>query len=79
MPGYEQLCAETKREKLRGNNMKKDFIKRAIRKAANIVVEETTPLDTNIAEITPYTFRKIERKTSRINLLVPSINPEHVF
>lgn len=59
--------------------MKKNLIKRAIRKAANMVVEETTSLDTNVAEITPYTFRKISREKKRMNLLVPSINPEHVF
>lgn len=59
--------------------MKKNLIKRAIRKAANMVVEETTPLDTNVAEITPYTFRRISRERKRMNLLVPSINPEHVF
>ena len=59
--------------------MKKNFIRRAIRKAANMVVEETTPLETNVAEITPYTFRKTVRNKKRMNLLVPSINPEHVF
>ena len=79
MPGHEQLCAQTKREKLRGKHMKKNLIRRAIRKAANRVLEEAAPLDTNIAEITPYTFRKTQRKTGRVNLLVPSINPEHVF
>ena len=36
-------------------------------------------LDTNVYEITPYTFRKIDYPNRRINLLVPSINAEHVF
>ena len=36
-------------------------------------------LDTNVYEITPYTFRKIEYPNRRMNLLVPSINAEHVF
>ena len=36
-------------------------------------------LDTNVYDITPYTFRKIEYPNRRMNLLVPSINAEHVF
>lgn len=36
-------------------------------------------LDTNVYEITPYTFRKIDYPRRRMNLLVPSINAEHVF
>ena len=36
-------------------------------------------MDTNVYEITPYTFRKIEYPNRRMNLLVPSINAEHVF
>lgn len=36
-------------------------------------------LDTNVYEITPYTFRKIDYPNRRMNLLVPSINAEHVF
>lgn len=32
-----------------------------------------------IPEITPYIFRESNFKGKRINLLVPSINPEHVF
>ena len=36
-------------------------------------------LDTNVYEITPYTFHKIEYPNRRMNLLVPSINAEHVF
>lgn len=35
--------------------------------------------DTHIAEINPYEFRKIEYPRKRINLLLPSINSEHVF
>ena len=82
MSRYEQLSAAVKTKKLKGIEkgiMKKNLIKRAIRKAANMVVEETTTLDTNVAEITPYTFRKISFPNKRLNLLVPSINPEHVF
>lgn len=36
-------------------------------------------LDTNVYEITPYTFHKIEYPNRRMNLLVPSINAAHVF
>ena len=36
-------------------------------------------LDTNVYEITPYTFRKIDYPNRRMNLLVPSINAAHVF
>ena len=57
----------------------KNLVKGVIRKAAHVAIEKTTPMDTNIAEITPYTFRKIDFPEKRINLLVPSINPEHVF
>lgn len=57
----------------------KNLVKGVIRKAAHAAIEKTTPMDTNIAEITPYTFRKIDFPEKRINLLVPSINPEHVF
>ena len=32
-----------------------------------------------IAEILKYEFRKSDFSEKRINLLVPSINPEHVF
>lgn len=35
--------------------------------------------DTHIAEINPYAFRKISRQKKRINIIVPSINTEHVF
>lgn len=35
--------------------------------------------DTHIAEINPYRFRKGDYPRIRINLLLPSINPEHVF
>lgn len=35
--------------------------------------------DTRIAEINPYTFRKIKNCEKRINVLLPSVNPEHVF
>lgn len=57
----------------------KNLVKGIIRKAANVALDKTTPLDTNVAEITPYTFRKIDHPRKRINLLVPSVNPEHVF
>ena len=40
---------------------------------------ELPVLDTNTAEITPYTFRKVSHDRKRMNLLVPSINTEHVF
>jgi GT2 family glycosyltransferase len=42
-------------------------------------VEAVSALDTNIYEITPYTFRLAAYPAKRINLLVPSLNPEHVF
>lgn len=57
----------------------KNLVKGVIRKAAHVAIDKTTPMDTNIAEITPYTFRKVDFPEKRINLLVPSINPEHVF
>lgn len=38
----------------------KNLVKGVIRKAAHAAIEKTTPMDTNIAEITPYTFRKID-------------------
>lgn len=57
----------------------KNLVKGVIRKAAHVAIDKTTPMDTNIAEITPYTFRKVDFAEKRINLLVPSINPEHVF
>ena len=34
---------------------------------------------TQVAEITPFLFRKCEFPEKRLNLLVPSLNPEHVF
>jgi len=37
-------------------------------------IEETT-----IAEINPYYFRATKRTKKRINIFLPSINPEHVF
>lgn len=36
-------------------------------------------IDTHIAEINPYIFRKSLHEEKRINILLPSINPEHVF
>lgn len=42
--------------------------------------EEGLPVpETEICEIAPYTLRKVEYPRKRINLLVPSVNPEHVF
>lgn len=38
-----------------------------------------SPADINIPEIMKYEFRKTEFPEKRINILVPSINPEHVF
>lgn len=37
------------------------------------------PEDTHIGEINPYYFRMINREKKRINIILPSINPEHVF
>lgn len=34
---------------------------------------------TQVAEITPFVFRKCDFPEKRLNLLVPSLNPEHVF
>lgn len=36
-------------------------------------------VDTHIAEINSYLFRKSSHERKRINILLPSINPEHVF
>lgn len=56
------------------------------RTAMEVVKEDYWHLDipketvnTHIDEINPYTFRKSGRKKKRINILLPSINPEHVF
>ena len=40
-----------------------------------VTQEKEQPVDTHIAEINPYTFRKVEYPSKRINLLLPSINP----
>lgn len=40
---------------------------------------EPDQVDTHIAEINPYTLRKSEYNKKRINILLPSLNPEHVF
>lgn len=42
-------------------------------------VEHLPHIDTNIYEITPYTFRVSNYAKKRMNLLIPSINVEHVF
>ncbi len=41
--------------------------------------EEEGDVDTHIAEINPYIFRKGNHPSRRMNLLLPSINPENVF
>ncbi len=41
--------------------------------------KQMTVDDVKIPEINPYKFRHVEIDRKRINLLVPSINPEHVF
>lgn len=38
-----------------------------------------TAQDVKVDEINPYYFRHTESERKRLNLLVPSINPEHVF
>lgn len=40
---------------------------------------EMDELNVSIPEITPYSFRISKHEKKRLNLLVPSINPEHVF
>ncbi|GLI09880.1 hypothetical protein YDYSG_59130 [Paenibacillus tyrfis] len=39
----------------------------------------TSYLNTHIGEITPFNARTVDLKEKRINLIVPSINQEHVF
>ncbi len=36
-------------------------------------------MDVSIPEITPIRFRKVELERKRLNILLPSLNPEHVF
>ncbi len=55
----------------------KNLYRRMNQSAADAVGSEQ--VDTHIAEINPYEFRKIEYPRKRINILLPSINPEHVF
>lgn len=44
------------------------------------VTEEKVDFEkTNIAEINPYYFRLTKRNKKRVNIILPSINPEHVF
>lgn len=50
---------------------------KVIKKAYQASVQ--TYLSTNISEITPFNPRTITNKEQRINLLVPSINEEHLF
>ena len=43
-------------------------------------IEEKIGLNkVDIAEISPYYFRPIKRDKKRINIILPSLNPEHVF
>lgn len=53
---------------------KNPFIKKTIIEAKSIVT-----FDPNISEITPFNMRKIDSEEKRINILVPSINQEHLF
>ena len=70
--GKEKCCTVFKKEKRKRDCPFEQSLKRK---------RETglPQLDTNVYEITPYTFRKIEYPNRRMNLLVPSINAEHVF
>lgn len=59
---------------------------RNTRTAAQVAKEDYWHVDhhidtvgTQIDEINPYIFRKSEHGRKRINILLPSINPEHVF
>ena len=46
----------------------------------NEVTEEKVNFEEiNIAEINPYYFRLTKRNKKRVNIILPSINPEHVF
>lgn len=45
----------------------------------HFVTDENNSFSTHIAEINPYTFSKSTHAGKRINILVPSINTEHVF
>ncbi len=60
-------------------------LKKQINEKADLISEDVTSSDyitahdIKVDEINPYRFRFEERTKKRINLLVPSINPEHVF
>ena len=48
-------------------------------KQETVAQNQITAMDVKVDEINPYLFRYEERERKRLNLLVPSINPEHVF
>lgn len=62
---------------------KQHFIKRESErmKAVNAASNKKKLPDavTEISEITPFQFRRSEFQKKRLNLLVPSLNPEHIF
>jgi len=59
-----------------------DLLRRAVRKSSrlkNAIKKVTANVDTHIGEIFPFLTRKTTYKGTRLNILVPSINEEHVF
>ena len=53
-----------------------DYVKNPVYKPEGLAMNGNAY---NIPEVVPYTFRMIEYPRKRMNLLVPSINNEHVF
>lgn len=58
------------------NKKESDMMKAMKNKNSNKKMSEA---EVSVAEILPYKFRKCDFKEKRFNLLVPSLNPEHVF
>ena len=61
-----------------------DSIKKIIKKNKNVEkvcreINNKVSFNSNIGEITPLCARKSEMSEKRLNLLVPSINQEHIF
>ena len=73
-----QLDMNSCQPKVGKTMLNKEKISFLAKKAAEYA-RSTGNISTKIAEINPYEFRKSEFGQPRINLVVPSINTEHVF
>lgn len=52
---------------------------RKVKRVVRRTVGGNGPMEVKVGEVTPIHFRKIDYPKKRINILLPSINPEHVF